>query len=361
KIIFILCFFIYAILQSYSENLNTYSIRNEKHINVGKNEGEIGYAKFPGAPVQPFTFQINSNYKLYIPDPANQRLNIYDNNMNYLTKIKETDNGKLYWAEYLCIDSKNNILYLSSGFGLRKINDNGEEIFTIKYYKLNNEILGEHQLYLVENQLFYLNNDDYYEMLDESGNIVSSKNTISKINEININQKIETKDQSKLLNLSTLPSLVQTGKDLIIGNNFYSNSFRKHQEYYEKIKNIRSQILLSKSQNQSVTTDLKEPVDLNYDDYGLLFIGYDADHNSYWNAIQDRNYKNSKKQLIVVIDKYGILLDAFQYGETNTMNDPIQTVYPASGAKLAVAPTGDVWFMTASPKGYDFYKVERMW
>ncbi|MBN1699751.1 MAG: hypothetical protein JW881_19710 [Spirochaetales bacterium] len=148
--------------------------------------------------------------------------------------------------------------------------------------------------------------------------------------------------------------LKNDGKHLIVGNRFYSTCFRKHNEYYQKIRGVRLQ-------GQDINEEkVKQEVSIDLDGYYLLFAGYDDANHSYWTAAEKASINGMKNQIIVVIDNLGELVDAFQYGKLE--NDiPQRNDYPASGAKVAIAPSGDVWFMAVSPEGYDFYRVDRQW
>ena len=54
------------------------------------------------------------------------------------------------------------------------------------------------------------------------------------------------------------------------------------------------------------------------------------------------------------------LLDGFYYGQYDDYK-PNYTLYPTSGAEIAVSPDGDVYFLVGSKEKYTFYKVERQW
>ena len=98
-------------------------------------------------------------------------------------------------------------------------------------------------------------------------------------------------------------------------------------------------------------------MDINFDGLGIKFIGYDNNHYSYWDAWTKRNSEDISKYFVLILSKYSEVIFAFYYGQLKDSNYDIQT-YPTSGARIAIEPNGDVWFMVGSNKGYDFYKVE---
>ena len=91
----------------------------------------------------------------------------------------------------------------------------------------------------------------------------------------------------------------------------------------------------------------------------MHFIGYDAKHNSYWQGSIDKP-DNIIKYAVIIYSKYGELLDAFYYGQYTNF-EPDNILYPATEALIAVAPDGDVYFLTGNKKEYTFYKVECNW
>jgi hypothetical protein len=131
-------------------------------------------------------------------------------------------------------------------------------------------------------------------------------------------------------------------------------------EYFEKIKAVRDYIIAEKEKLYGY----KKKVDINLDNYSLHFIDYDDDHNGYWEAIRDDS-ENQKSYAVIIFSKYGELLDAFFYGQYKEGEDgslkPYFQNFPASGAEIAIAPDGDVYFMIGNKKEYTFYKVKRAW
>ena len=143
---------------------------------------------------------------------------------------------------------------------------------------------------------------------------------------------------------------------VVIDGCFYSNNLTKQKEYFAKLREAFREVTLPQSQ-------MSASVCIELDDYSVTQSGFDSDHNYYWWANTRNANEGKHKQVVIVLNKYGQILDAFQYGEIDKSSPDYydKTTYPTSGATVAVAPSGDVWFMVGNEKGYNFYKAERQW
>ena len=114
-----LLLFIYT--YAYCDKINEYPILKIKTILIGKKNNEIGIEKYTaGGPTGPMTFTISNKNNIYIPDRANNRLNIYDINLNFLKNIYEKENKECHFAHNLKVDKNENIIALSVGGGHKK-------------------------------------------------------------------------------------------------------------------------------------------------------------------------------------------------------------------------------------------------
>ena len=127
KRIFILCF---IILPTYifCDQLSNYTIEKIHSISTETKEGLIGWEpSVAGGYSGPTAIAIRKN-KIYIPDSVNYRINIYNDNFEYMETIKELKKES-HFAHFIKVDENENIIALIVSHGLKKINQKGEKIF----------------------------------------------------------------------------------------------------------------------------------------------------------------------------------------------------------------------------------------
>lgn len=349
-----------------SEELQHHNIVYIGMIKSGRAVGMIGYDVYPEGPVVPLTFAINTNEEVYIPDPINHRLNIFSHDLSLVKIAKEKKGGELHWAKLIEIYNNGNILYLNTSLGLRLIDNDGNELFTLPPQLLDKQIKQYRNIHLINDNIFFYSDKHNLEMISNEGKIETKEKVFDKLKNlsgsqenINFTETIPLPD-----NLADIiKNIREEKKYIIVGDEFYSNSFKQHQEYYKKISYIREQIKALRTQNNlqpNGNDGTQTSENLNIDDYYHFFVGYDDFHNSYWKFESKKDTVDGTKEIIVIYDKYGEIIDAFQYGILQN-HEPVLKQYPTSGAMAAIAPNGDVWFMRGDREAYHFWKVERRW
>lgn len=349
----------------YSEELNNYSIIEVNVIPTGKKEGMIGWMpRMAGGHSGPTSFTINNKY-IYIPDRVNYRINVYDLNLNFVKTIIE-DKKESHFAFAIKVDENENLTSLLVGKGLKKINQSGETLFFIPWKDLSDST-QTYNYFVLKDEVFMYNNQGEVEYIDNSGKIEGTDKAIAKLLEISKDKEQLQIKFANEINISDkkmqiIETLRNSGEYILVDVDFYSTNFRKTREYFEKIKDIREYVKLEKAKVRSSVE--KKEVNLSIEDFSIHFFDYDANHNSYWMGIIDKPNK-TKKFAVIIYSKYGELLDAFYYGQYKKGETPGWqhdfSQYPTSGAEVAIAPTGDVYFLVGNKEKYTLYKVERQW
>jgi hypothetical protein len=355
NIIIIILLLFYSFF-SYTEQLNTYSFIPVKVIQTGSEEGKIGWQASPSGYTGPTTMYIDKNSIIYVPDRVNNRINLYDLDINFLKTIIEKEKKYAHFTNKMKVDENGNIIYISTKAGLQKIDPKGNNLFTIKYKILPRNVKNRQNFFPINDVIFIYDDNNEIEYITSEGEIISGEKITSKITELT--DKMESKESQ--MNIILLPAeqkkIIQelkNNKILLIGTRLYSTNFSKNQEYFNKIKEIRKYIISQKKEAD------KKNIDINIEDFSMHFIDYDEKHNSYWQGIINKP-DDIKKYAVIIYSKYGELLDAFYYGQYND-HEPNYNLYPTTEAIVAVAPIGDVYFLIGNSKEYTFYKVENNW
>ena len=157
--------------------------------------------------------------------------------------------------------------------------------------------------------------------------------------------------------MQIIETLLNSKKYILVGDNFYATKFRTNKEYFDKIKDIREYVKVEKIKIRN--GEEKKEIDINLDDYDYTLFGYDKEHNGYWGAGKQVD-ADTRNLAIIIISKYGEVLDGFYFGQYYK-NKPDFSLYPTSSAEVAIAPSGDVYFLVGSKEKYTLYKVERRW
>ncbi|MBN2532995.1 MAG: hypothetical protein JXB88_08890 [Spirochaetales bacterium] len=347
-LLFLLCLF--SLLNIYGEELNEYSVKIVKKIQTGNEEGMIGWKMLPGGFTGPSTFFV-SNDRIFIPDRMNYRVNIYNRNLNFERTLKEKDTNEASATYKMKMDANLNMIYISTISGLVKIDSAGNRLFSTGYKNLSIKVRNQYNFFPINDSIFLYNDDNKIECITNKGEFLKGEKAVLEINKINeksTNNMELPPDKNKIIN-----DIQENDSLLIINNNFYSADFIKTKEYFNKIETVRQYI----STQKKITSS--KNIKLNISDFSVHFIGYDAYHNSYWDGSINKLNK-IKKYAVIIYSKYGELLDAFYYGQYDNY-EPNYTLYPTTGALIAVAPNGDVYFLTGNNKEYTFYKIENNW
>jgi hypothetical protein len=357
--IFILCV---ISLTLFCDGLNNYQLEKAKVILTGKEKGLLGWEPaVAGGKSGPTSFAISSN-RLYVPDRVNNRLNVYDNNFNYLNTIFDKTDNVIHFATKMKVDEQGNIVASIASFGLKKIKADGSDVFTIKYADLPSQVRDQNNFFPIDSDVFIYDDNEEIAYITDKGQIVKGSEAIDRLK---FHSSANTKSISK--NEIIVPADKKTSIDQLAANSkyilfiedYFSSEFYKNEEYFKKIKNVRDYVRTQK-QSQSSTAIKDKTIDINLSKWGLNFIGYDSDHNGYWDGTQTISTQGFNKEAIIVFSRYGELLDAFYYGQNDNGKENYN-LFPATNSILAVAPSGDVYFLVGNEKEYTFYKVTRRW
>jgi hypothetical protein len=360
--------FVFILTANYlnSDNLNEYVFIKNQTIQTGKEDGKIGWQPaIAGRPSGPSALAISDQEILYVPDRVNYRINAYDLNLNLIKTIIEKGNKECHFAIELKIDKNENIIALLSGKGLKKIDQQGYSSFFISWHNLPNNGSNYNNFFPLNGDIFLYNNENKIQFIRNDGAIQKTDKAIEQLRGISIEKKKSMRSmQSFVLPSEIEQSLEKLGRDpsnLIVDDEFYSADFFQTKSYFEKIKELRNFI---KAQKEKMQKESGKKINIELDSYSLHFIGYDKEHNSYWDASNDAS-PTRMDYSIIIFSKYGELLDAFYYGQSvkDAKGNWFSSFekYPTTNAEIAVAPNGDVYFLTGNKKEYTFYKVERKW
>jgi hypothetical protein len=361
---FIYLFFFVFVLAGIviGDELNQYTIYKVKDIPAGKEKGMIGWEPaVAGGFSGPTSFAISAD-NIYVPDRVNYRINVYDLNFNFIKTIIEEGKNLIPFSSNMKADKNGNIISYIQGFGLKKIDINGKETFSIPKNVLSNEVNQYRNFFPINDEVFIYNNQGEVEYINNSGKVENVNNAITKLQEITREKEqlenelpgeIKIPDEKKQI----IATLQNSKKYLLVGYNFYSIDFRKNKEYFEQIKDIREFV---KSEKLKIRGgEENKELNINLDDYDYTLFGYDEEHNGYWGAGKQEG-KDIRNLAIIILSKYGEILDGFYFGQYYK-NKPNLELYSTSGAEIAIAPSGDIYFLVGSKEKYTLYKVERRW
>jgi len=380
-----ICIFLFIPSFIFSNEFSNYLIQKVNSIPVGKEESMIGWrSAYAGCQSGPITFTIKNNL-FYIPDITNQRINVYNDKLEFIKTINEKGKKIIQTANRIIVDDKKSIIAYTQGYGLKKINDYGETIFYIKYDELPNEIKSNKNFFPTDDIVMIYNDNNGIEYITPDGKIIKDEKATKKMEELTGNRRKIKRDQTIDITLPAdktkiVDNLRKDPSLLLIDDEYYSTSFIETEKYFDKIKEVREYVKEQKKKNN--VKYRTSNININIDGYAFYtFIDYDKDHNDYWEAGKDE--ASIRKAAIIIFTKYGELLDAFYYGQYRKIDGslkPDYTIYPTSEAKVAISPDGDIYFLKSPivtfskttvenpvPKVisgdmvYTFYKIERQW
>ena len=353
KRFFILIILLFSLFNGYSSDIKNYELIFIKTIPIGKEEGNIGFLQriAGGMPRGPETIAIDKYKNLYIPDFANSRINVYDLDLNYLKTIEEPENKTMHHATKLFIDNDKNIMEISAGLGLKKINQTGETILYLDQNKLP-ENIRQGDFFVISSYIIYYDDNGFIKSITPDGEIRDSAETSNIIREIEKKEINNTsKEEQKVLasKRNVLIDIQSKGRHIIIGDKYYTTDFLYMKDYFEKGAEYYA---FKKSLENEIK---KENININEKSLKRsIFIGFDDEHNSYWRTY-DQSLKKWK-EFVFVYSNYGEIIDAFYFENLKDKN-----VLWGDYIKIAIAPSGDVYFMRNDETGSYFWKVERRW
>ena len=355
------------------ENFSKHEFIKVKTIPAGKEEGLIGWNEkniegggYPG----PVTFTISKNNVIYIPDRINARINLYDLRLNFVRTIIDKEKES-HFAFSMKVDEDDNIISVLIGKGMKKIDNNGNKLFFVSYKNLPEETMYIYNYFPIENKIYFYNDSADLEIINESGSILKNDQALGVLKDVS--RKLTASDNSLAVSNHSQgqgPELMiekdrqiknyqDNAKHILIGDKLFTTNFKKMKEYNENMKEINS-ALVEAGLSKGTKPQPDKQIDLEIKKYSFGLIGYDNDHNSYWQLTERKTVKHIRMQAIAVYSRYGELLDAFYYGQIFHYENNNE-LYETTGSHVAVAPNGDIYFMLGHKKGHTFWKVERQW
>jgi len=302
-----------------------YDILEIATIPFGKGDGQLGYNDkdfIPGAGYpMPLFFSITESDNIYIYDWANNRICVFDININFIKNIKFKDYiGYIYSMK---IDEFENIYLLSNG--LEKISNKGDKIYSIKSSSLSPFIGSNKEFYPQKGYVFFY--DDEYKLgcFDLKGKKITD-NDLVKI-------KNEVRQVPKAVNDIELDKVIEKynkrSERLFSKNNLIINDSAKFIDYLSFVKN---NIIIKNKIN-----------DVKYNKKDLIktmrsMIGIDNIGNVYW---------DNRKE-IIVFSKFGELIERLKYNH-EIYGNPV------------ITQNGDIYFWTFKPEGVGFGKITCQW
>ena len=316
KIVFI--FLICLNITAFGEDIKNYQPELLIKIETGKKEGQIAYDKY-GLPHHSRAFAISKEEKIYICDPYNQRIVIYDLKFIYQNSITTEDiiQNKIFFADIIYFDDFNNLIALVQAQGLYKLDKNGKKIIEVDSKNIPSSVLGLYHFYPIDDVIVFYEKDDL-KYINLEGEIISTNSPNDSLGD---GQDSENK-QGKLNKY-----IMENG---IL--NYEGKIFPKNYKNLLQLESINSKL---RSDNKNI--DLKELKE-------QYLLGYDNDNNMYWKGY----WGNYSTQAIAIFSKELVLIDIFTY----KLNGNIYQ---------ALAPNGDIYIMQPLEEGVFFYKIPRRW
>jgi hypothetical protein len=366
RTIFTILILILSVNYQIQAQINDYPISKIKVISVGKEDGLIGWeSPVAGGYSKPRTMVISRENMVYVPDGANNRINLYDLSLNYVKSIKEE--GKRTFidkSQTLMIDEHGSMYYSFPDSGLFKLDKGGKRIYYIDAHDLPKNVIYKNALFLIDDEAYYYGDDDKIRLIAKDGALEDTESAFARLEEHSINNKMKTTSIDPQIELTSEKKKIFTDirkeKHYILTDDCaYISDAKRAREYFKQIRTVRDYVYKSES---------NKPDNTQYDELptNTSFISYDDDHNGYWMG-EVMDGKGAFEYYILVYSKYGEFLDAFYYGAQKYVKQNNQTFierdarYPTTGAIITIAPSGDVYFLMGNEKEYTFYKVTRSW
>ncbi|MBN2535280.1 MAG: hypothetical protein JXB88_20540 [Spirochaetales bacterium] len=298
---------------------NYYPVEKIKTITIGEGKEQLGHSKekLPSAGyIMPKTFNVY-NEKIFVHDPLNSRMQIYDLKLNHIfsifTPIKMIETIFFEVAE-------NGDIYSISHVGFIHIDKNGN-ILTFTEYNKVLEAIKRYNFFIFKNQIISYNNDKTIYNAELAEELRSNyPNTLK--NDKGLRDKYD--------------EFIKNNNFIIKGNRFLNTDAYYHIDVYFTF--IRNNIK---------EKSIKDRINLTIETYNniISFLGFDKNDNVYWQGY----YK--EKPTIFIYSKYGELLDSFY--------DPVHLDYLYT--TRVDESTGDVYHWDVQPDGVTFYRTKNTW
>jgi hypothetical protein len=343
-----------------AQDLGTYPLTKVTTIQVGSDEGMIGWEPaIAGGYSGPTSFVITAGSRIYVPDRVNKRLDVFDWNFDFIKCIYgQKGENAAYYSSVMKADSSGNIIALVGGEVLKKINPEGKDIFSIKRADLPERVYRYVDFFPLGDGIFFYNDKNSIQYISQDGKIESTKKAKERLKEIalkenQISSKLKVMEGLPENKITILDNIEKNPRYLMLNGKFYSSEFSRVQEYFDKVSEVREYI-----RAKTIKQEQKN-FSVNLSNYMVDFLDYDSDNNSYWEAALKNSGAISMRG-ILIFSSFGELIDGFYFSRAYQGGADLQA-YPTSGAVIAVAPNGDIYFMVGNKTNYTIYKAERTW
>lgn len=318
----------------YSDKINKYEPGLIILLKNGRESGQIWYDKY-GLPHHTRAFTISKKENVYVCDPYNGRIQVYDIHYNYKKSIK---NNKLAadgvaFADKVIIDNYENLIIIDHSEGLYKYTDNGERLLKISRSELPDSLLYSLHYYPFNDYIAFYNSEKELCLINKDGII-----TIPPMGDHLFNID-ELKESENLVENKMYNYIVEHGL-LYIDNKIFPKNYY---DFCSLRSAVKEEIRALQKKVKKGITDVSPAPDIFIDQ---LLIGYDNDNNIYWQGY----WKKLTTRAIAVFSNDLILLDLFTY-ELESKEDTYE----------AITPNGDIYIMQPEPEGVYFYKITRRW
>lgn len=328
--------FIIICVNIFATKLDKYTAKSLFTIPIGKDEAQITMKysnKKMGVASGPGSLNIGNDDYIYICDNLNARFQIFDKKGNFINLINVVDSvhkSSLIEVTRFTFDSDNNIIiFLSSRHSLLKIDQQGNVIFDKKKNELGKNVLYYRNLFAIEDNLLYYDDDYKIQMLNRNGKQLTDKEK---------NQVFEKLNQVVRSNSNKI-KIIYKNKNKIVEykEKFLTTDFNSIKPLLESKREALKKDNLTRNNVSNVFID-----DTKFDDH--QFLGFDGDNNSYWTA----SYPGVDKYVIVIYSSDGVILDYFSSDFEEMM--------------FSVDSEGNIYTMTADfKKGVTIWQYPRMW
>jgi len=309
--LFLNLFFLITILPAFTiEKVNAELI---KYINVGCENGELGYNSFSSPHMQPTEIKISKDNLIYIYDMVCVCIHVFDTKLNYISRI-ELDPYSI--IDTMIIDSENDLYLYDDYKGFYIIGKHKR----VNFIKMEDRINPNGYFYYDGNIFCFSNKGIFFININSGVKTYMSNDRIKSIFDRNY---FNNEEINKIF-----LDFIKDKNIIIINNRVYVGTYQDMFKYREFCK---------------ANLDIVDRKNIVIDQYdNLKLTGYDQKGNSYWYG-----YTYDDKYVILILSKYAEIIDYFQI-------EPIVTDF-------APAPNGDLYGFLSKEDGHEIYRIKNTW
>lgn len=327
--------FLFCIIMCFSCNwvicINEYDYIEIGMIENGIKTGQCMYKKGFMSGDLPMEFAISNDNKIYVCDAANDRINVYDMNLNFIREIPDKGNSKLSHWYKIEIDNSGNIIIMGlSNKGFVKYDNNGNLKFGDRNLNYEN---GMENVFIIENSILFFNDDWEPQIVDNDGNLLNTLQKEEYLTYLEDKYKGEIKNNIGLE--QKLNDYLTNNRIFLLRDRLLLREFYEVKSFYNFLGgNIRE-------------IELKDRINFNIESASCFrLLNFDKYDNSYWYCGESSMV--AARQIVIVLSKYGEILDCIY-------NKKLEYTKPK------VSNDGDIYIMEATKNGHYFYKIKRVW